>query len=127
LFLYVLNINEEETGVFMARKKSADAATSGSSLAAAIRQCVDSGKVEFGSNVGTKKAMLGKSKLVILASNCPSEIASDVQSFCKISGIPAITFEGTSLELGTIAGRPHPIAVLSVLEAGNSTIMQFVK
>ena len=109
----------------MARKKTAESA--GSSLATAIRQCVDSGKVEFGANVSTKKVLVGKAKLVIIAGNCPSEIASDVQSFCKLSGIPTIAFEGTSIDLGTVAGRPHSISVLAVVDPGNSTILQFVK
>ena len=65
--------------------------------------------------------------MIVIAGNCPKEIAQDVQAFCKLSGIPTIAFEGTSLELGTVAGRPHPVAVLSVLDTGNSTIMQFAK
>lgn len=111
----------------MARKKSASASTGASPLAAAIRQCVDSGKVEFGTNSGVKKALLGKAKLVVLASNCPKGVLLDLQGFCKLSGIPLMVFEGTSIELGTITGRPHPVAVLSVLEIGNSQILQHAK
>ncbi|HIH18531.1 TPA: 50S ribosomal protein L30e [Candidatus Micrarchaeota archaeon] len=110
----------------MARKKSA-AAQEGSGLARAIRQCVDSGKVEFGTNTGVKKALLGGAKMVVLSSNCPKETTQDVLRFSKLSGIPAVVFEGTSLELGTVAGRPHPIAVLTVIDAGNSGIMEFAK
>ena len=110
----------------MARKKSV-AENAGNSISVAIRQCVDSGKVEFGANSGAKKALLGKAKLIVISGNCPKEIATDMQSFCKLSGIPAIVFDGTSIELGTVTGRPHPVAVLSVLDTGNSLIMQFVK
>ncbi len=110
----------------MARKKAA-AETQGSSLARAIRQCVDSGKVEFGTNAGVKKALSGGAKLLILASNCPKEVSQDVLRFSKLSGTPAIVYEGTSIELGTVTGRPHPIAVLSVMDAGNSGIMEFAR
>lgn len=110
----------------MARKKAAaEAASTG--VARAIRQCVDSGKVEFGANFGLKHALLGRAKLLVLASNCPREIAEDAATYCKLSGIPVIAYEGTSLELGTVAGKPHPVAVLTVLDAGNSQIMQFAK
>ncbi|MCX6770195.1 MAG: 50S ribosomal protein L30e [Candidatus Micrarchaeota archaeon] len=109
----------------MARKKSTE--TASKSLSQAIRQCVDAGKVEFGANRGVKKALLGKAKLVVLSGNCPKDIAQDISGFCKMSGIPVLVFEGTSIELGTIVGRPHTVAVLSVLDEGNSTIMQFVK
>jgi len=112
----------------MARKKaSAKSEVSGAGLSKAIRQCVDSGKVEFGSNSGVKKSLSGGAKMVVLAGNCPKEIAEDVSRFCKLSGIPAVKFEGTSMELGTVAGRPHPIAVLAVLDAGNSGILEFAK
>jgi large subunit ribosomal protein L30e len=109
----------------MAKKKAVAAEVSG--LARAIRQCVDSGKVEFGTNAGVKKALTGGAKLLVLASNCPHDVAQDVMRFSKLSGIPAIVFEGTSLELGTVAGRPHPITVLSVIDAGNSGIMEIAK
>ena len=109
----------------MARKKSAEAA--GSGLARAIRQCVDSGKVEFGANTGVKRALAGKAKLVVLADNCPSEVRDDVLRFCKLSGVPTAVFDGTSVELGTVVGRPHPVSVLTVYDVGNSNIMEYAK
>lgn len=113
-------------GVIMARKKAA-VETAGSSMARAIRKCVDSGKVEFGTNSGVKKALSGKARVLVLASNCPSQVAQDAERFCKLSGVPLLKYEGTSIELGTIAGRPHPIAMLCVLDEGNSGILELVK
>ncbi len=110
----------------MARKKAA-AETAGSGLARAIRQCVDSGKVEFGTNIGVKSALSGRAKLVVVAQNCPAALLQDVSRFCKLSSVPMLTFEGTSMELGTIAGRPHTIAILVVFDPGNSGIMEFSK
>jgi len=88
---------------------------------------VDSGKVEFGTNTAVKKALFGHAKLVVLAGNCPAAVAQDTERFCKLSAIPVIRFEGTSLELGTVAGRPHTIAVLTVLDPGNSGILELAK
>jgi large subunit ribosomal protein L30e len=110
----------------MAKKKAA-AETAGSGLARAIRQCVDSGKVEFGTNTGVKSALSGRAKLVVVAENCPPALKQDVSRFCKLSSVPLLTFEGTSMELGTIAGRPHPVAILSVFDTSNSGIMEFCK
>lgn len=93
----------------------------------AVRQCVDSGKVEFGSNTGIKRALSGKAKLVVIASNCPSEVREDVLRFCKLSGIANAVFEGTSVELGTVVGRPHPVSVLTVYDVGNSNVMDYAK
>jgi large subunit ribosomal protein L30e len=110
----------------MARKKASEK-TAGSTFAHAVRQCVDSGKVEFGANTGVKRALMGKAKLVLLASNCPEEVRDDVLRFCKLSGVPSAIFEGTSMELGTVAGRPHSVSVLTVYDVGNSNIMDFAK
>jgi len=108
----------------MARKKASEK-SSGNTFAHALRQCVDSGKVEFGANTGVKRALMGKAKLVVVASNCPLEVKEDVTRFCKLSGVQVAVFEGTSMELGTIAGRPHPVSVLTVYDVGNSSIMDF--
>ena len=110
----------------MARKKNVEK-NAESSVSHAIRLCVDSGKVEFGTNAGMKKALSGSAKILVIASNCPKETCDDAMRFCKLSGIPVITYDGTSIELGTVAGRPHPVAIMAVLDAGNSGILQFVK
>ena len=110
----------------MTRKKAA-VETASSALARAIRKCVDSGKVEFGTNSGVKKALSGRARLLVLASNCPAQVAQDAQRFCKLSGVPFMKYGGTSMELGTIAGRPHPIAMLCVLDEANSGILELVK
>ncbi|MEM4634200.1 MAG: 50S ribosomal protein L30e [Candidatus Anstonellaceae archaeon] len=106
----------------MARKKSAGE-SSVSAMAKAIRQCVDSGKVLFGSNKGIKKALSGKAKMLVMANNCQIEIARDAERYCKLSNIPLVKFNGSSVELGTVAGRPHPISLLVVLDPGNSGIL----
>ena len=110
----------------MARKKSSEQ-SSAMTFSHAVRQCVDSGKVEFGANTGVKRALAGKAKLVVLAANCPSEVRDDVLRFCKLSSVPTAVFEGTSVELGTVVGRPHPVSVLTVYDFGNSNIMEFAK
>jgi large subunit ribosomal protein L30e len=109
----------------MARKKTAEAA--GSDLARAIRQCVDSGRVAFGANTAIKRALSGSARLLIYSRNCPKDTVQDALRFCRLSGIPALRFDGTSLELGTVAGRPHAVSLLTVFEAGNSGILEFAK
>jgi large subunit ribosomal protein L30e len=108
----------------MARKKASEK-SAGSTFAHAVRQCVDSGKVEFGANTGMKRALLGKAKLILLSSNCPEETKQDVLRFCRLSGVPSAIYDGTSIELGTVMGRPHPVSVLTVYDVGNSNIMEF--
>ena len=110
----------------MARKKTA-VQSAVNDFARAIRQCVDSGKVEFGANSSVKTALSGRAKLVIIASNCPANLAQDMKHYCTLSNIPLLPYSGTSMELGAVAGRPHSVSVLAVHDAGNSGIMDFVK
>ncbi len=96
-------------------------------LAHAIRLAVETGNVEFGAKTGIKDSLLGKAKLIVVAANTPKELYEDLSYYSKLSLIPIITFEGTSLELGSICGKPYSVSVLSVYNAGNSNIMELIK
>lgn len=96
-------------------------------LTAAIRLAVESGKVEFGARTGIAASILGKAKLFVLASNTPEEYRTDLQGYAKKAKIPVVEFEGSTMELGSVCGKPFPISILSVFEAGTSNIMDFVK
>jgi large subunit ribosomal protein L30e len=96
-------------------------------ITVAVRLAVESGKVKFGARTGIAASLLGKAKLFVLASNTPKETREKVEKYAKISKIPFINFDGTSMELGSVCGRPFPISVLSVYEEGSSNIMELLK
>lgn len=104
----------------MAKKK-----TESSTLAKAIRMCVDSGKAEFGERSVRSHSLLGRAKMVVVSSNCPPRLLSDIGHYCRLSGIALVRFGGDSRELGSVCGKPFVISSLAVLEAGNSSIMDF--
>ncbi len=93
-------------------------------LSAAIRLAVESGKVDFGSNVGMKNVAANKSKLFIVAGNV-SKVKEQMTALK--SNVPVIEFEGSSMELGSICGKPFPVSLLSVYEVGSSNILDLVK
>ncbi|MBD3398252.1 50S ribosomal protein L30e [Candidatus Micrarchaeota archaeon] len=96
-------------------------------LSSAIRLAVESGKVGFGSRKGVKDILLGNLKLVVLAGNVPPALAEDVKRYGQLSEILLVEFPGTSLELGSICGKPFPVSVLAVYDPGVSNIMEFGK
>jgi len=96
-------------------------------LTVAVRLAVESGKVEFGARTGIAASLLGKAKLFIVASNTPKETREKIERYAKISKIPLINFDGSSMELGSVCGRPFPVSVLSVYEEGSSNIMELAK
>jgi len=96
-------------------------------LTVAVRLTVESGKVEFGARRGISSSLQAKAKLFIVASNTPKEMKEQVENYAKLSNIPVIQFPGSSMELGSVCGRPFPVSVLSVYDAGSSNIMAMAK
>ncbi len=96
-------------------------------LTTAVRLAVESGKVEFGARAGVAASESGKAKLFVTAANTPAEIKGRVEKAAKDAGVPLIQFEGSTMELGSVCGKPFPVSVLSVFEEGASNIMELVK
>ena len=90
----------------------------------AIRQAVDTGKVELGSEKTRKLALLGGAKLIFLANNVPKGTLRDLEHYAKLSNVPVLEFNGTSIELGTICGKPFPVSALSIIEPGHSEVLK---
>jgi large subunit ribosomal protein L30e len=96
-------------------------------LTTAVRLAVESGKVQFGARTGIAASILGKAKLFVLANNTPIDTRQKLETYSKASNIPLIEFEGTTMELGSVCGRPFPVSVLSVFEEGTSSILDLTK
>lgn len=91
-----------------------------------IRVAVDTGNVTLGSGKTIQALKLGKGKLVIIAENCPQEVSEDVMQYSKLSEIPVYTFQGTSVDLGSVCGKPFTVAAMMVNDPGDSTILEIV-
>jgi large subunit ribosomal protein L30e len=91
-------------------------------LTGAIRLAVESGKVDFGSRSASEKA-----KLFVVAGNAQPGVKAKVAAMSKAAGTLVIEFEGSSMELGSICGKPFPVSVLSVYEEGSSNILELAK
>ena len=96
-------------------------------LTTAVRLAVESGKVEYGAKSAISASLQKKAKLFIFSSNMPQEVREKVAGSAKASGTPVLEFEGSSMELGSVCGKPFPISVLSVFEAGSSSILELAK
>lgn len=93
----------------------------------AIRMAVETGKVEFGSNGASAAALSGGAKMIIVAENCPKRLKADIEKYSKLSEVQVRTFGGSSIELGSLCGKPFPVAAMSVIEPGNSTLLETAK
>ncbi len=89
-----------------------------------IRVAVDTGTVTLGSDKSVQALKLGKGKLVIIANNCPEEVREDVMYYSQLSEIPVHTYEGSSVDLGSVCGKPFTVATLIIRDPGDSTILE---
>jgi large subunit ribosomal protein L30e len=96
-------------------------------LEKAIRMSVDTGKVEFGTKTCKNLAAHGKTKLVLVAGNCPSALKKEINDLCKNSNVPCIEVKYPSIELGSLAGKPYPVLMMAVIEPGDSEILKLTE
>jgi len=93
----------------------------------AITTTVRTGKVLFGANNAVKNARIGKAKLIIVAANCPQKIRGDIQYYCRLSDVPIAIYNGTSIDLGAICGKPFMVSALTIREPGDSDILKLAE
>jgi large subunit ribosomal protein L30e len=46
--------------------------------------------------------------------------------YSKLSDIPVYDYEGTSLELGSVCGKPFTVATLIIKDPGDSNILEIM-
>ena len=93
----------------------------------AITTTVKTGKVLFGSQSAINNARIGKAKMIIVAANCPEKTREDIQYYCRLSHIPVVIYNGTSIELGAVCGKPFMVSALTVREQGDSNILKLAE
>ncbi len=92
-----------------------------------LQFAIKTGQVVLGTKRTKKLVLHGKAKLVIIASNAPPEIKRDLKYYARLSNIPVYEFPGTNIELGTIAGKPFGVAVMAIIDPGQSNILELIK
>jgi large subunit ribosomal protein L30e len=91
-----------------------------------IRVAVDTGSVTLGSDKSIQALKLGRGKLVIVADNCPEDKREDLEQYSKLSDIPVYNYNGTSVELGSVCGKPFTVATMVIKDPGDSNILEIM-
>lgn len=104
----------------MAPKKTGD------SMNAKLALAVKSGKYTLGYKSTIKCLRQGKAKLVIIAANTPVLKKSELEYYAMMAKSRVYYFQGGNNELGTACGKLFRVGVLSILEAGDSDILDVV-
>lgn len=93
----------------------------------ALRSATQTGTVVLGLNESLKTILDKKAKLVILADNAPERLVAQVNAAVESAKVPVYKYQGKNTELGPACGKPYSVAVLSVVEAGDSDVLQLAK
>ena len=93
----------------------------------AIATTVRTGKVVFGAENTIKTAKARKAKLILIAANCPQDIREDIEYYCRLSNIPIIIYNGTSIDLGVACRKPFMVSALTIRDPGDSEILKLTE
>ena len=91
-----------------------------------IKIALKTGDVILGYNNSIKALKNNKAKIILTANNCPEDKQNELNHLCKIANIKNHVFEKkSSWDLGFICGRPHMVAVMAVINPGDSDILKY--
>ena len=93
----------------------------------AIRMAVVSGKVKFGTDYALKQLSTGKAKVVLIARTCPEVVAKKVEKLARLSKTMLYYYPKSAWDLGSAAGRSHKVAVMTILDEGDSPILKIAE
>lgn len=82
------------------------------------------GKIIFGFRQSRSSILNRKSKLVILAKNCPVNLEREIKIACRISSTPYLKVDASGRELGFMVGRRFSSSVISIIDFGSSTLLE---
>jgi large subunit ribosomal protein L30e len=83
----------------------------------ALRIATETGEVRFGLREARRATKSKSAKLIVVASNCPSEAVRG------LGDIRLIRYSGTNVDLGAACGVPFSVAAVTVVSAGESNIL----
>ena len=79
-----------------------------------INDAVKNGKTVMGRNSVASAVKKGKLLAVIYPINCPSDTLKELEYYSKISKVPVEKFDGNSVALGQLCGKPFKIVTLGI-------------
>jgi large subunit ribosomal protein L30e len=88
-----------------------------------LKLVMKSGKAILGYKSSLKGLRTGKSKMVLIASNCPPLRKSEVEYLAMLAKVQVHHYAGDNTDLGNACGKMFNCSVVSVVDAGDSDIL----
>ncbi len=82
-----------------------------------IKAAMEKGTAMLGAKSVIKAAKNGGVSKVICASNAPEIRKKLIKHYAEISGFEVIDFDGSSVELGRLCGKPFGVSLLGIKQS----------
>jgi len=79
-----------------------------------IVKAVSEGRAEVGSRTVIDGLLSRNLKHVVLSSNCPKTEKESILYYSKLSSTQVDVLSESSVELGSICGKPYPISAVAI-------------
>merc|ERR1712094_1280 len=96
------------------------------SINAKLALVMKSGKALLGYKSTLKSLRQGKSKLILISSNCPPLRKSEIEYYAMLAKTSVHHYSGNNITLGTACGKMYRTSVLSITDIGDSDIMRSI-
>ena len=93
------------------------------SMNSRLKLVMKSGKAILGYKQGLKGLRTGKSKLLLISSNCPPLRKSEMEYLAMLAKTPVHHYSGDNTELGTACGKLFNCSIVSIVDGGDSDIL----
>merc|ERR1712093_875884 len=114
------NISRQTMGSVPSKKSAKKASQS---INSKLQLVMKSGKCSLGYQSSLKSLRSGKSKLIIISSNCPPLRKSELEYYAMLSRTGVHHFSGNNVDLGTACGKYFRVCSLSITDPGDSDII----
>uniref|UniRef100_A0A8C8Z306 Large ribosomal subunit protein eL30 n=1 Tax=Prolemur simus TaxID=1328070 RepID=A0A8C8Z306_PROSS len=94
------------------------------SINSRLQLVMKNGKYVLGYKRTLKMIGQGKTKLVILASNCPALRKSEIEYYAMLAKTGVHHYSGDNIELGIACGKYYRVCTLATIDPGDSDIIR---
>lgn len=92
-----------------------------------LRNTIETGKIICGSSQSKKECLVGNPKLLIISSTIDGHNKELFSYYTRLLDVPLVEYPESSVELGSLCGKPFAISVITVTDEGKSSLFDVLK
>mmetsp|Transcript_8210 Transcript_8210/g.20477 ORF Transcript_8210/g.20477 Transcript_8210/m.20477 type:complete len:110 (+) Transcript_8210:102-431(+) len=95
-------------------------------ITAKLTLVIKSGKYTTGYKSTLKSLRTGRTKLILIAGNCPPLRKSELEYYAMLSKCTVHHFAGSNIDLGIASGKQYRVSTMCITDPGDSDILKTV-